>query len=77
MSQIERPGALTVAARDAELRGRRYEQAVARAEAMRRAEIEAVQDRLIALVGRLYASLLERLKLHARAETPRMLTPFS
>ncbi len=77
MSQIERPGALTVAARDAELRGRRYEQAVARAEAMRRAEIKAVQDRLIALVGRLYASLLERLKHRARAETPRMLTPSS
>ena len=64
MSQIDRPGALPVSARDAEQLGRCYAQAVIRAEAMRRAEILAVQDRLIAAIAHPFASLFARLKLH-------------
>ncbi|MCA1937425.1 MAG: hypothetical protein LDL29_01995 [Dechloromonas sp.] len=61
MSQIDSPGALPLAVRDAERRGRRYEQAVERAEAMRRAEIKAAQDRLIVLTGALLVRLSRRL----------------
>lgn len=60
MSQIDSPGALPLAARDAERRGRRYEQAVERAEAMRRAEIKVAQDRLIALTVALLVRVLRR-----------------
>jgi len=64
MSQITRPGALPATAREAEQLGRCYAQAVIRAEAMRRAEILAGQDRLIAAIVRPFASLFSRLKLH-------------
>lgn len=53
MSQIDHPGAQPATARETEQIGRCYEQALVRAEAMRRAEILAVQDRLIAAIARL------------------------
>lgn len=55
MSQITRPGAQPATAHDAGQIGRCYAQAVIRAEAMRRAEILAVQDRLIAAIARLFS----------------------
>lgn len=57
MSQITRSGALPATAREAEQLGRCYAQAVIRSEAMRRAEILALQDRLIAAIARTFASL--------------------
>lgn len=77
MSQIDSPGALPLASRDAERRGRRYAQAVERAEALRRAEIKVAQDRLIASAGRLWVRLAGRLKHYVPADTPRVLTPTS
>jgi len=60
MSQITRPGALPATAREADQIGRCYEQALIRAEAMRRAEILAVQDWLIAAIARPFARLFSR-----------------
>lgn len=55
MSQITRPGTLPATAYEVGQPGRCYEQAVIRAEAMRRAEILAVQDWLIAAIARLFS----------------------
>lgn len=57
MSQITRLGAQPATAREAEQISCCYAQAVIRAEAMRRAEILAVQDRLIAAIARPFARL--------------------
>ena len=64
MSQITQPGVLPVTARAAEQLGSCYAKAVIRAEAMRRADIVAVQDRLIAAIARPFARLFAHSPIH-------------